>query len=132
MTGKSAKPKTISQHMKSSWIKTYQDSHHRLKENILFQTVILQAILDAQYMGLETSLLNFKIDAIEWLVTNSDDFNFIVDLSGYNPEYIKRKIDLLVERKIIKYTKAQLELIYGDRPYKRTKFMIEDIEHDPS
>jgi hypothetical protein len=107
--------------MKSSWIKTYQDSHHRLKENILFQTVILQAILDAQYMGLETSLLNFKIDAIEWLVTNSDDFNFIVDLSGYNPEYIKRK-----------YTKAQLELIYGDRPYKRTKFMIEDIEHDPS
>lgn len=62
------------------------------KEESLFKAVLLQAIEDANYEGINNPELNYKLEAIEWLTTMSTDFCLISDLANYEPVYLRDKI----------------------------------------
>ena len=82
------------------------------KEKRLFCSVIYQAIEDADYKGLDKKYLKYKKEAIDWLLNMSDDFCLIVDLAGYNPEYIKDKIKNLTYVGKYQFTQEQFDILY--------------------
>lgn len=96
-----------------SFVKTLQSPITKPnKEKKLFCAVIIQAIEDANYKGLDKRYLKHKHDAIQWLTTMSQDFCMIADLAGFEPEYIKDKIKNLMLLGNYEFTQEQYDVLF--------------------
>ena len=57
---------------------TIQIKHlNKSPELVLFTAVLTQAIHDALYNGTSKCYIQYKIDAVKWLTSNSKDFKLI-------------------------------------------------------
>jgi len=102
----------IEQLMKS-FVKTLLNPSNKInKEKRLFCAIIIQAIEDASYKGLDKRHLKYKHEAIEWLTTMSEDFCYITEIAGYNPEYIKDKIKNLMLIGYYQFTQEQYDVLF--------------------
>lgn len=96
-----------------SFVKTLQTKTSLSnKEKRLFCSVIFQAIEDADYKGLDKKYLKYKKEAIDWLTKMSDDFQFIVSLAGYDPEYVRDKINNLMFLGKYQFSQGQYDILY--------------------
>jgi len=104
-----------------SFSKTLQHSitNHN-SETRLFCAIIYQAIDDASYQGLDKRYLRYKQNAIEWLTTMSEDFCTICNMANYNPEYVKDQVKRMALHGKIKYSQAQLDILFDASNTKRT------------
>jgi hypothetical protein len=85
------------------------------KEENLFKAVVLQAIEDANYDRTNNPELSYKLEAIEWLTSMSQDFCLIVDLAGYEPVYLRDKIIALQNKGEMQINAAQQEILFTKR-----------------
>jgi len=109
----------IEQLMKS-FVKTLQNLSNKIdKEKRLFCSIIIQAIEDASYKGLDKKYLKHKQEAIEWLTTMSEDFCYIVSLAGYDPQYVTDKIKNLMLIGYYQFTQEQYDILYYTSNNKR-------------
>ena len=90
-------------------------STEKNKEENLFKAVLLQTIEDANYEGIDNPELSYKLEAIEWLTTMSQDFYLIVDLAGYEPVYLRDKIIALRNKGEMQINPAQQEILFIKR-----------------
>ena len=64
----------------------------RTPEQKLFLSVIVQAIHDASYKGVDVYCKIYKRAAISWLTSNSKDFRFVCRLADLDPDYTHLKM----------------------------------------
>jgi len=104
-----------------SFSKTLQHSitNHN-SETRLFCAIIYQAIDDASYQGLDKRYLRYKQNAIEWLTNMSEDFCTICNMANYSPEYVKDQVKRMALHGKIKYSQAQLDILFDASNTKRT------------
>ena len=91
------------------------------KEENLFKAVVLQAIEDANYEGINNPELSYKLEAIEWLTTMSQDFYLISDLAGYEPVYLRDKIIELRNKGVMQLNVIQQNYLFSKRKKKNDK-----------
>jgi hypothetical protein len=85
------------------------------KEENLFKAVVLQAIEDANYDRTNNPELSYKLEAIEWLTSMSQDFCLITDLAGYEPVYLRDKIIALRNKGEMQINAAQQKVLFTKR-----------------
>ena len=66
--------------------------------------IIVQAIEDTTYTGINKHKLRFKKDAIDWIVSNDPEFVNYCKMVGLDPEPIRNKI---IENVDMSYTQKQ-------------------------
>ena len=76
----------------------------RTPEQKLFLSVIVQAIHDASYKGVDVYCKIYKRAAISWLTSNSKDFRFVCTLADLDPDRTYSKL-----LKAIKYDISELK-----------------------
>jgi hypothetical protein len=91
------------------------------KEENLFKAVVLQAIEDANYEGIGNPELSYKLEAIEWLTTMSQDFYLISDLAGYEPVYLRDKIIELRNKGVMQLNVIQQNYLFSKKKKKNDK-----------
>lgn len=77
---------------------TYQhNSHQRIHgsfadhEQSIWRAVITQALMDAASQSRKTEAKRSRNDALNWLLSNSNDFEAVCDNAGFDPGYIRRR-----------------------------------------
>ena len=88
----------------------------RTREQKLFLTVIVQAAHDAAYTGYNKYLIMHKRDAIEWLTTNSKDFQMICRLANIDPYYATHKFVKAMKLNIYALKQSQFKVINKKKP----------------
>ena len=66
---------------------------HTEQERKLWRAVIGQAIIDAKSGAKKAELKNRKSEALVWLRGNTKDFEEVCHFAGYEPEYVRSKIE---------------------------------------
>tara|TARA_R110000803_G_scaffold94069_2_gene161562 strand:- start:891 stop:1208 length:318 start_codon:yes stop_codon:yes gene_type:complete len=69
-------------------------------ETKLWKNVLIQSVIDTvwgDYRSLQT--YGEKKDAKEWCNLNNPDFIEVCELAGFNPNYLYKRIKILLERK---------------------------------
>ena len=66
--------------------------------------IIVQAIEDTTYTGINKHKLRFKKDAIDWIVSNDPEFVNYCKMVGLDPKPIRNKI---IENVDMSYTQKQ-------------------------
>ena len=66
--------------------------------------IIVQAIEDTTYTGINKHKLRFKKDAIDWIVSNDPEFINYCKMVGLDPKPIRNKI---IENVDMSYTQKQ-------------------------
>jgi hypothetical protein len=70
---------------------TIPDDVRLLSEIVLWNTVIALASKDAQRKAKGHQALKAKREASLWLLNNREDFTFVCDLAGRDPETVRRE-----------------------------------------
>lgn len=94
----------------------------KTKEAKLFMSVIIQALDDAEYKGLDKKYLQYKYDALTWLTSFTDDFCLICNLAEFEPEYIRSSVVKLIKQDKLKFTQAQYDVLFNSN--KQDKIII--------
>lgn len=104
-----------------SFVKTLQTSltNHN-NEARLFCAIIYQAIEDADYKGSDKRYLRYKQQALDWLLSMSDDFCTICNMAGFNPEYVRDQIKKLSMYGRFQFNQKQYDTLYDASKIKRT------------
>lgn len=55
---------------------------------ILWQTVVMRAVMDAAYTGSDKELTRERRDADNWLRSRGRDFHMVCNLAGMDPTFI--------------------------------------------
>ena len=72
-------------------------NHHRTlgsfadHEPGLWRAVITQALMDAASQSKKSEARRSRRDALEWLLSNSRDFEAVCDNAGFDPDYVRRR-----------------------------------------
>jgi hypothetical protein len=72
-------------------------NHHRTlgsfadHEPGLWRAVITQALMDAASQSRKSEAKRSRRDALEWLLSNSRDFEAVCDNAGFDPGYVRRR-----------------------------------------
>ena len=76
---------------------TTNSNHHRTlgsfadHEPGLWRAVITQALMDAASQSKKSEAKRSRRDALEWLLSNSRDFEAVCDNAGFDPSYVRRR-----------------------------------------
>lgn len=57
----------------------------------LWRAVITQALMDAASQSKKSEAKRSRRDALEWLLSNSRDFEAVCDNAGFDPGYVRRR-----------------------------------------
>ena len=57
----------------------------------LWRAVITQALMDAASHSRKSEAKRSRRDALEWLLSNSRDFESVCDNAGFDPGYVRRR-----------------------------------------
>ncbi len=72
-------------------------NHHRTigsfadHEPGLWRAVITQALMDAASRSRKSDAKRSRRDALEWLLSDSHDFEAVCDNAGFDPGYVRRR-----------------------------------------
>lgn len=73
------------------------NSHQRIQgsfadhEQSIWRAVITQALMDAASQSRKTEAKRSRNDALNWLLSDSRDFEAVCDNAGFDPGYIRRR-----------------------------------------
>ena len=78
-----------------------------IKEQALWQSVILQAIFDATHAPINQKTRREKTQAIIWLSITNKDFLFVCEMAGVDPKYIIHNAKLAIKRSTANHRRKQ-------------------------
>lgn len=61
------------------------------QEPSLWRAVITQALMDAATASAKPEARRVRSDALEWLLGDSDDFEYVCDNAGLDPDYVRSR-----------------------------------------
>ena len=64
----------------------------------LWRAVITQALMDAASNSGKSESKRSRIDALHWLLNNTNDFEAVCDNAGLNPDYVRTKAKKALSR----------------------------------
>lgn len=67
-------------------------------EPSLWRVVITQALMDAATGSTKAEARRIRQDAINWLLSPSDDFDTVFDNAGLDPDYVRTRAAQAVQR----------------------------------
>jgi hypothetical protein len=67
-------------------------------EPSLWRAVITQALMDAATASRKAEARRIRADAIDWLLSPSDDFDNVCDNAGLDPDYVRARAASALER----------------------------------
>ena len=89
-------------------------------ENKLWFAVIVQALLDAEYLGNRRDRIYTKMSAIDWLKSDSKDFRLVFHYAGYEEYRARNKVEILLKEDKYSLTYEQQAILnkkkYVPRP----------------
>lgn len=84
------------------------ETHKKEPEQKLWQAVLVHAFYDVLCDASDKKSAIAKWQANEWFKGASvKDFEFICYMSGFEPDYVKQRYELAVQKKQIKFNKRQ-------------------------
>ena len=60
-------------------------------EQGIWRAVITQALMDAASQSQKSEARRTRSDALNWLLSNTSDFEAVCDNAGFDPDYIRRR-----------------------------------------
>jgi hypothetical protein len=69
---------------------------HSLREKRLWLAVINQALIDSTTSAKEMDTPIERPKARRWLTSDGDDFRMVCEMAGLNPDYVQRKVLVLL------------------------------------
>jgi len=70
-------------------------------EPSLWRAVITQALMDAATASRKPEARRIKADAVRWLLTPSEDFDTVCDHAGLDPDYVRSRAIVAMERNCV-------------------------------
>lgn len=79
-------------------ITTRSDGSFADHEPGLWRAVITQALMDAATASSKPEARKVRADAIQWLLSPSDDFDAVCDNAGLDPDYVRSRAVMALQR----------------------------------
>ena len=96
----------------------------RTPEQKLFLSVIVQAIHDASYKGVDIYYQTYRDAAIAWLTGNSEDFRTVCRLADLDPDRTYQKINKAVKYDISRVRRNHYIKQKPDREYRPGRYRL--------
>jgi len=90
-------------------------------EHRLWKAVLVNAIEDTFVMNNDRKSSIYKVEAYEWLLKDSDDFDKVCYWGGFEPDMVNWKYRIAVDRGDICFTERQIAWGKYYKQYKRLK-----------
>ena len=74
------------------------DSSFADHEPGLWRAVITQALMDAASNSRKSEAKRIRHDALEWLLSNTEDFTIVCDNAGLDPDYVRSRARIALAR----------------------------------
>lgn len=68
------------------------------QEPSLWRAVITQALMDAATASAKPDARRVRSDAVQWLLGNSEDFEYVCDNAGLDPDYVRSRARVALQR----------------------------------
>ena len=92
-----------------------------IPEQKLWRAVLQRAFEDVIYPGMERPLIIHKYTAHLWFVSQSDDFNTVCALAGFDYEYVFHHYQGMIDREQVYFTAEQLRYINWRKVYNQKR-----------
>ena len=97
---------------------------NRTPEQRLFLSVIVQAIHDASYKGVDVYYQYYRDQAIAWLTSNSTDFRTVCKLADLDPDRTYQKIAKAIKNDISRVRKNHYIKQKPEREYRPGRYRL--------
>ena len=101
---------------------THTPQNQISSETKLWYAVLAQAITDASYSGIRKAYVDCKKKAIEWLQSNSKDFQMVCHYADLESDYVKRKFDIAFNSNKFNITDVQQKIMNDKRTPAQIKY----------